>query len=322
MSLDISQLDAPATPATVAALYRLLLGRNPEDADVVAAATGRPLALLIQDFLASEERARQEVAALTDRFRTAWPSGEIDVEAKPDELDALFEAARRTWVRLGAEEPYWSVMTDPAYKGEAMDAQAEARFFQSGGEDVRVFLEACRRNALTPPHDGTVLDFGCGVGRLGVHLARVFQTYHGVDISPPHLIEARRRLEMFGARASFSLLDDFIAADQTYDCLFSVLVLQHNAPPVMAELLSRLVTRLRPGGIGYVQIPYAVHDYRYSARAHIADPSPVGQMEMHALPHRTVFQLLQQGGARPVEAIADGRAGAAGLSTTWLFAKD
>lgn len=318
----MSHLEAPAGRETVIGLYRLLLGRDPESEAVIAEALGLPVGRLIEGFLGSEERARRDVGLLNERYRRAWPSGPVDLTADPRTLAALLDMARDTWVRLGETEAYWSVMTDPAYRTQALDTAAEARFFDTGMEEVQAFLDACRRNGLEPPFEGRVLDFGCGVGRVGLHLARRFQSYLGVDISPPHLAEARARIRPLSSEAAFLTLPDFLAAETRFDVVFSVLVMQHSAPPVMAEMLRLLIARLNPGGVGYVQIPHALHGYAYSARAHLDRPLPVGEMEMHALPQSEVFRLLAEGGARPVEAAADGRAGTAGLSTTWLFVRD
>lgn len=317
----MSHLDAPATVEDVAWLYRELLDREPESAAVVKRMTGTPLGELMLSFLDSEERARLQVALLTDRYRRDWPSGKVDIKASRKTLKALFNTARQTWSKLGESEPFWSVMTDPAYRAKTMDEASEQRFFETGAADVMAFREACIRNGLTLKTDGRVMDFGCGVGRLGVHLAGLFRSYLGVDISPAHLAEAKLRLDAVTAQAEVLLLDDFLNTYESYDCLFSVLVLQHNAPPVIAELMRVMIARLRPGGVGYVQIPHVLHDYSYSAEVHLADPLPVGEMEMHALPQAEVFRLLSEGNARPVEVVADGRAGTAGLSTTWLFVK-
>lgn len=315
-------LDQPATAEDVIWLYRTLLERGPENDSVLQAMVGRPLGELMLDFLDSEERARRLVGLMNERYRRAWPGGRVDLDASPDTLKALFDTARRTWSRLGEEEPFWSVMTHPAYRSERLDDAGKATFFETGARDVATLKEACDRNGLALNTGGRVLDFGCGVGRVGVHLAAAFDRYLGVDISPAHLAEARTRLAAVTDRAEFALLDDFVGGDQTYDCVFSVLVMQHNAPPVMAELMRVLIARLRPGGVGYIQIPHVLHGYAYSAAAHLADPLPVGEMEMHALPQDRVFRLLAEGGSRPVEALADGRTGTAGLSTTYLFQKN
>lgn len=318
----MTHLDRPATAEDVVWLYRNLLEREPESEAVVQGMIGTRLGDLMLSFLDSEERARRRIGLLNERYRKAWAGGAVDIDASPDTLAALFETARRTWSRLGESEPYWSVMTDPAYRASVLDEGAQAHFFQTGAEDVTAFTAACERNGIVLNRSGRVVDFGCGVGRLGVHLARLFDRYLGVDISPAHLAEARIRLEAVTGRADFRLLDDFLGEDESCDCVFSVLVLQHNAPPVMAELLRVLVARLRPGGVGYLQIPHVLHGYAYSAEAHLANPLPVGEMEMHALPQADVFRLLIDGGARPVEALADGRPGPAGLSTTYLFVKN
>lgn len=318
----MSHLDQPATTRDVIWLYRTLLDREPENDGMLQVMVGRPLGELILDFLESEERARRLVGLMNERYRGAWPGGAVDLNASPETLQALFDTARRTWSRLGEEEPFWSVMTHPAYRSGLLDEAGKATFFETGAQELGTLKEACARNGLTLNADGRVLDFGCGVGRVGVHLATAFDRYLGVDISPAHLAEARARLGAVTDRAEFALLDDFVGGDQTYDCVFSVLVMQHNAPPVMAELMRVLIARLRPGGVGYIQVPHVLHGYAYSAAAHLADPLPVGDMEMHALPQGEVFRLLIEGGARPVEALADGRTGTAGLSTTYLFQKD
>jgi SAM-dependent methyltransferase len=318
----MSHLERPATTEDVIWLYRALLDRGPETDAVLQGMVGQPLSRLIVDFLNSEERARLQVGLMNERYRRTWPGRAVDLNASQDTLKALFDTARRTWSRLGEEEPFWSVMTHPAYRSELLDEAGKATFFETGARDLATLKDACARNGLNLRTDGRVLDFGCGVGRVGVHLAAAFDRYLGVDISPAHLAEARVRLGAVTDRADFALLDDFVDSDQTYDCVFSVLVMQHNAPPVMAELMRVLIARLRPGGVGYIQIPHVLHGYAYSAAAHLADPLPVGQMEMHALPQGEVFRLLIEGGARPVEALADGRTGTAGLSTTYLFQKN
>lgn len=317
----MSHLDRPATTEDVVWIYRALLEREPESEAVVQGMVGVRLGDLILSFLGSEERARRQVGLLNERYRSAWPGGVVDLTASPEALRSLFETARRTWSRLGEQEPFWSVMTDPAYRAAVLDEGAQARFFETGAEDVVAFTAACARNGIPLDRDGQVIDFGCGVGRLGVHLARQFGDYLGVDISPAHLAEAATRLATVTARADFRLLDDFLAGDDACACVFSVLVLQHNAPPVMAELLRVLIARLRPGGVGYLQIPHVLHGYAYSAEVHLANPHPVGEMEMHALPQAEVFRMLAEGGARLIEALADGRPGPAGLSTTYLFVK-
>jgi len=317
----MSHLDRPATTEDVVWIYRALLEREPESEAVVAGMAGTPLGQLILSFLGSEERARRQVGLLNERYRSAWPGGAVDLAASPETLASLFDTARRTWSQLGEQEPFWSVMTDPAYRAAVLDEGAERRFFETGAGDGAAFTDAWARNGMALKRDGRVVDFGCGVGRLGVHLARLVDGYLGVDISPAHLAEAATRLARVTERAEFRLLDDFLGGADACDCVFSVLVLQHNAPPVMAELLRVLIARLRPGGVGYLQIPHVLHGYAYSAEAHLANPLPVGEMEMHALPQAEVFRLLAEGGARPLEALADGRPGPAGLSTTYLFVK-
>ena len=48
---------------------------------------------------------------------------------------------------------------------------------------------------------------------------------------------------------------DQIAALPTFDCFISLIVLQHNPPPVIAFLLRTILRKLTPGGLAYFQVP-------------------------------------------------------------------
>lgn len=316
-------LAAPLTRADVAALYRLVLSREPENEAVLQAAAGTPAMAFLRSILGSAEYRRLAVNRLTEEFLADLPQGEIQVAASEDELAALLDHARSTWAKFGAENPYWSVLTNDAFRGSRLESgELEASFFASGQGDVALFRAACARNGLALAADGTVLDFGCGVGRLGVHLAPMFGRYIGVDISAPHLQLAGDHLAAAGiANAELLQLSDFLDRSRPVDvdAFFSVIVLQHNPPPIICMLVRRLIASLRSGGVGYFQIPRALFDYSYSVAQHLAR---LGDgMEMHAVPQPAIFKLVADGGCDLIECLPDGRTGGAGLSSTYLVRK-
>lgn len=315
-------LARPATPADVATLYRVILGREPESAAVIADKTGMATGALVRAFLESEEYRRSTVNLLAERFHADPPSGAIETSCSRAEFARLLENARATWEKLGREDPYWSVMTNEAYRGEEIREALEDGFFQSGQVDVDVFRAICLRNGLALPRDGVVLDFGCGVGRLGVHLAPLGREYLGVDISAPHLRLAERHLRTAGiGNAGFQSLPDFLADDRPIDIYFSIIVLQHNPPPIICHLVAKALERLSRGGVAYFQIPRGLFGYSYSAADHIANFRETGFMEMHAVPQREVFRLIRAAGCDLVECLPDGKTGACGLSTTYLVTR-
>ena len=168
------------------------------------------------------------------------------------------------------------------------------------------------------------MDFGCGVGRLGVHLARSYQAYLGVDISAPHLRDARLAVEGVAgsSHVDFQLLPEWLEGVDRYDAAFSVIVLQHNPPPLIVELTRAILSRLNPGGVAWLQIPHTLYEYDYTVAGHLAQiEAGTEEMEMHFLPQAEMFRLIEETGCRLRGALADGRAGTAGLSTTYLIVR-
>ena len=76
-----------------------------------------------------------------------------------------------------------------------------------------------------------LLDFGCGVGRLGSFLVKLygFDSYTGIDLSPELLKMARKR----HPRLRFlQVSSKFPFADKVFDLVLSCTVLQHIADDV------------------------------------------------------------------------------------------
>jgi trans-aconitate methyltransferase len=87
----------------------------------------------------------------------------------------------------------------------------------------------------------SVLDVGCGYGRLGVLLRerRPEVIYAGVDVSPDQLASAQRHLpgaELF--EASFA---DFQVGDRRWDLVLSVQFLMHVTPEQVESAVRKLI---------------------------------------------------------------------------------
>src|SRR5262249_23243929 len=103
---------------------------------------------------------------------------------------------------------------------------------------------------------------------------------------------------------------------------YSVIVLQHNPPPIIAAILDAAFAGLKPGGVAYFQVPTrGAEGYGFRAQDYLGHSS--GQeIEMHAIAQQTVFAVAQRHGVRPIEASADHCTGRVGVSTTFLMRKD
>jgi SAM-dependent methyltransferase len=167
------------------------------------------------------------------------------------------------------------------------------------------------------------MDFGCGVGRLTAALSPHFAEVIGVDVSASHLELGRDVLAKRGiANVSWRLLEKIgdIPELPTVDLVVSLIVLQHNPPPVMRALLEGLLGRLAPRGAAVIQIPtYLPAGYTFDAHAYLEKPSE--GMEMHALPQREVFAVARAAGVNVLEVLEDLWIGygAGSRSNTFVF---
>jgi len=163
------------------------------------------------------------------------------------------------WEKFGRRDPYFGVLTEEKYRSERLDAAARAEFFASGERHVATCFEAIRR-CLTPAFaPRRALDFGCGVGRLVIPLARRCAEVVGVDVSPAMLAEARRNCEQ-GGLANVTLTeihDDLGPVTGTFDFIHSFIVFQHVPVRKGERLVGELLRRLEPGGVGALQFTTA-----------------------------------------------------------------
>jgi SAM-dependent methyltransferase len=157
--------------------------------------------------------------------------------------------SHQDWDELAAREPYFAVLTEERFLGK-LDEERRRDFFATGEGDVRQLLEllAERGIAVAP---GSALDFGCGVGRLTLPLARRFTSVTGFDVSPRMVAEAAKNLESEGvANAAFvTSLEDM---GEPFDFIGSLIVFQHIPVAEGMRQLRLLLRLLAPGGVAAI----------------------------------------------------------------------
>src|SRR5262249_32394733 len=128
-------------------------------------------------------------------------------------------------------------------------------------------------------------------------LARLFRKVIAVDVSRPHLRLASQAVDRAGLKnVELRIMNNIRKLSELprFDCFISLIVLQHNPPPVSAFLLGPILKKLRPGGLGYLQIPTYMKDAVFNADRYLETASIDGQMEMHALPQAIVWRLAAE----------------------------
>ncbi|BAN02378.1 hypothetical protein YM304_20640 [Ilumatobacter coccineus YM16-304] len=262
----------------------------------------------VRHTLSAAESFRAPFHAET-RLGPSDPTMEVDVEVGAEQLDAAFERVRATWETVGVDEPFWSVLSADQYKRDQLADTAE--FYASGEFHVDHLDALLRRNGVDVAAVESCMEFGCGVGRMTVWLARRFAQVTGCDISRPHLDLARAEIDRRGLD-NIELLHvadkDGLGALPQVDLVYSVIVLQHNPPPIMAFILGRLLASVRPGGHAVIQLPTYDRRYHFSIDEYLA-PESVDGILMHVLPQPDVFAIIRDAGCELLEVYADHLAG-------------
>ena len=205
----------------------------------------------------------------------------------------------KNWTALGADDPMWVVLSDPAKKGNRWEIN---EFFESGRQEINGVIGTIQKMDLKL-HLGKALDFGCGVGRLSQALGNHFTAVDGVDVSAS-MIEKAKSLNQHPEKVHFHLnvksdLNDF--ASNTYDFIYSAICLQHIPPDFQKKYIAEFVRLLKPGGIACFQAIHA-HGWRNHVPNWFADfyrtlrSKGKPFIPLYAIDSRSVHQAIQSNG--------------------------
>jgi 2-polyprenyl-3-methyl-5-hydroxy-6-metoxy-1,4-benzoquinol methylase len=165
----------------------------------------------------------------------------------------------RDWCAIADAFPYFGVITEERYKNPSAEDLKE--FFATGQNEIAAFLARSER-IFGPFEPKSALDFGCGVGRLLIPLAKLAGNATGVDVSDKMLSLARKHAKDAGVSVT---LTKSIPADQTFDWVNSHVVLQHISPRRGYSIIHDLWDALAPGGL------LVLHITTFRDKAHLGD---------------------------------------------------
>lgn len=248
-------------------------------------------------------------------------------DIREKQIKGHFDNLEETFSFWGNREPYFSVLTSPQFLSHNMtdkdsaDAQSLNYFYNLGERDICFAMEILEHNGITI-NPTMALDFGCGLGRLSFALAKIFRFVIGCDISEPHLEIARENAGKFDInnvhfiKSSPNLLDRL--SPETFDFIYSRLVLQHIPPALSRDYIRQFTSLLKPGGYLLIQLPTSAHDYQFNPEAqppatpaqicdpceNREDPNPdVPKVQMYSLEIREVLEALNEGNCRLVDLV-------------------
>jgi len=182
------------------------------------------------------------------------------------------------WEKWGARDPYFGVVTLEKFRAPSLSEEVLEEFFATGELHAEHVLNASRTFFGSDYLPRSVLDFGCGVGRVLIPLARGMDRALGVDVSPSMLQLARTHCNSRGAaHAELALSDDTLSQVQgSFDLVHSAIVFQHIEVHRGRELFRQLLRRVSAAGSAVIQVTYgkAFHPETYGQPPPPRPPPP------------------------------------------------
>jgi ubiquinone/menaquinone biosynthesis C-methylase UbiE len=148
----------------------------------------------------------------------------------------------------------------------AFDEQDPEEFWKWGQKLAEQFLA---ESGLAFTGRETMLEIGCGIGRMTAYFSKQFRAVHGLDVSPEMISQAEKNLAgldnvtlHIGNGYDLSGLED-----QGFDFVFSYIVFQHIPDPgITARYIEETGRVLKKGGDFYFQVNNSKANWRTRLR--------------------------------------------------------
>lgn len=175
-------------------------------------------------------------------------------------LMAKKSSSDKAWEKYGKEDPYFGVITQEKFKKSNLTEEALDHFFESGRSHVNHVAEVFHSlSDKKLSRFRSVLDFGCGTGRLVIPFASIADKITGVDVSKSMLAEAEENLRKFKVE-NVTLIESNsleVLKGQKFDLVHSFIVLQHIPVSKGYGLIRNLLDLIADGGCAMIHITYS-----------------------------------------------------------------
>jgi 2-polyprenyl-3-methyl-5-hydroxy-6-metoxy-1,4-benzoquinol methylase len=168
------------------------------------------------------------------------------------------------WQLYGKKDPYYGVCTQEMFKSQNLSEESLNAFFASGVNHVERVMRAIQvfRKNFEPK---TILDYGCGTGRLVIPFAKIARQVTGIDVSEYMLDETKRNLERLGITNVELLLGNSpdVISPRKFDLVHTFIVLQHVPVVVGYAIFESLAKAVAADGIGAIHVTYSNKQSRF-----------------------------------------------------------
>lgn len=253
-------------------------------------------------------------------------------------MSTQLEQLKQTWSKLGADDPFWAVVSHDNKRNGKWDVES---FLETGRANVQYYHQLMALHAAAPEHFDSVLDFGCGVGRLSLAWSERADRVVGVDISQS-MIENAHKLADGRSNIEFKVnhaenLSCF--TDDQFTLVCSHICLQHMPWELAKEYIKEFGRVCKPDGWVAFQLPAGLANpsrHRIAGlRRWIIDHLPLGLgqgyrrwkhgtdavFEMHYTEPEEVRDTAHLAGLEEIHRQPDQAAGPEAMSFIYIFRK-
>ena len=165
---------------------------------------------------------------------------------------------KRNWEEFGKEDPYYWVTTDSKYKDDGFTEDVRKDFFESADQYLDSLFKVIRAHLDVTFSPQRAFDFGCGVGRITIPLARRCKYVFGVDVAESMIAEARKNSEEQSlGNIQFSTQINSLPPDvEPFDFVHSIYVFQHIRVEQGLQMFIQLIDLLKKNGVGAIHFIY------------------------------------------------------------------
>lgn len=155
------------------------------------------------------------------------------------------------WELLARADPLYAIASDRGHRRDEHGWDHDA-FFAKG----RSYLEYLDPVLDGIPADATILDLGCGAGRLSRALADRYRQVIGIDAAPS-MVELAEEMCADVTNIEFRVSNGVELPAETgcVDAVVTIQVLQHVDPVALPRILAECRRVTRPGGQVVLHIP-------------------------------------------------------------------
>jgi 2-polyprenyl-3-methyl-5-hydroxy-6-metoxy-1,4-benzoquinol methylase len=218
----------------------------------------------------------------------------------------------KDWQYWGKEDPYYGVLSTNDFRRNSLDANLELFFF-TGEQYISDRMNLIQQHFPTAAM-GNAFDFGCGVGRLAMPMARRYAKVVGLDISTHMIAEAILNSERFGCQnieyKSGNLSS--INGNSLFDFINTFIVLQHIPVDRGLSYISKMASMLNDNGVINVHVTVDrqqtfVRKFLYNVQKRITlvnmlanimrkRPLKDSLMQMNEYPFLEIMKIFEQNG--------------------------